>query len=370
MPKAPLRFAIIGAGHIAQSAVIPAFSHPNTQATLTAMLSDDEEKRRQLSRRHHLIATWPEAALDEALRSDVFDALYIATPNHLHLAQASAALRAGIHVLLEKPLTVDEAEAKRLLRLAEASSAKLMVAYRLHCDPFYVGALQRVRDGAIGEPRFMTASFSMQLTPGNVRSLPAAKGGGPLHDLGIYCINAARSLFRSEPLAVQAMANAGHDRRSQQVAEMVSVTLRFPGGCLASFTVSFAASSTGWYQIVGTTGSLCLDTAFNTSGTRTLEQTTGGRTRTSTQAIGDQFAAEIAYFTTCVRQRRIPEPGVHEGLRDMRVVDAIRKALSSGKTVPLMPLPSRRGARKTMTSSPPRPRTPRLIHVVDPSTSA
>ncbi len=367
MPFPPLRFAVLGAGHIAQTAVIPVFSNLSKYAVLSAVISDDPAKRRILAKRHQLDGTWAEAELEQAFNSGVFDAIYIATPNHLHLAQATAALRAGLHVLLEKPMAVDQAEAQELMRVAKKARGCLMVAYRLHCDPFYVAALQQVRRGTIGDPRFMSASFSMQLNPGNVRALPTSRGGGPLHDLGIYCINAARSVFGAEPEAVQAMANRGHDRRSRVTEEMLTVMLRFPGNRLATFTASFDGSATAWYQVVGTTGSLCLDMAFDTSGTMTLDLTKRGKTRTRTHVIGDQFAAEILYFVECVRAGRAPEPGVEEGWRDLRVIDAIRAAITTGTTVRLPALKARRGPQRGMTSTTPKPKAPPLIHVQAPA---
>lgn len=369
MPKLPLRFALIGAGHIAQSAVIPAFAALHRQASLVAILSDDPVKRKRLAKNKGIEA-WSEEQLHEVVAAGGIDALYIATPNHRHLAQAITALRSGVHVLLEKPMTMTSLEARRLADAAAKSPARLMVAYRLHCDPTYVEAIRTVREGAIGDPRTFTASFTMQVRAGDVRTR-AQLGGGSVPDLGIYCINAARAFFGAEPIEVRALAVGGRDARSREVDEATSAIMRFPGDRLATFTSSFGAASTSWLQVVGTQGSLCLDGAFNESGTMEMTIERGGRTRTRTSKIGVQFAAEIRYFSECIAARREPEPGVQEGLRDVRVIEAIVRAANGRTARTLPPLPAVKGPQKRMVRRVRQAGSkPALIHTKSPSRPA
>lgn len=366
MLKLPLRFALIGAGHIAQSAVIPAFSTLSRHAQLVGILSDDPLKRKRLASNKGIEA-WTEEHLREVVTAGEIDALYIATPNHRHLSQALAALRAGVHVLLEKPMTMTSVEARRLAEAAAKSQARLMVAYRLHCDPTYVDAIRRVREGVIGDPRTFTSSFTMQVSDGNVRTR-AQLGGGTVPDLGIYCINAARAFFGAEPIEVRALAVGGRDARSREVDEATSAIMRFPGDRLATFTSSFGAASTSWLQVVGTLGSLCLDRAFDESGTMEMTIESGGCTHTQKTKIGDQFAAEIRYFVDCIAARRDPEPGVQEGLRDIRVIEAIVRAAKGRTAYELAPLASVKGPRLEMTRRiKPSARRPTLVNARSPN---
>jgi glucose-fructose oxidoreductase len=362
----PLRFAVLGAGHISQSAVLPAFARAGRGVALVGLLADGP-RRRRLARHYRLEAAWSEDQLPEALASGVFDALYIATANHRHLDQALAALRAGIHVLLEKPLTPTVPAAERLRAEAARSGARLMGAYRLHCDPFYLAALERVRHGEIGEPRAFAAALSMQVRRGNVRTRAAA-GGGSMLDLGLYCVNAARSLLEGEPLEVRAIAVAGHDARSSEVDETTCAVLRFPGDRLATITSSFGAASASWYEVLGSSGSLRLQNAFALSGTMELELRAGRRVERRQARVGDQFAAEIAYFAACIRQDRAPEPDAEEGLRDLRVIAAIRRAAAGRRAVVLPALPARAGpGRRLARYVPAARRPPLLIEVRNPS---
>ena len=125
-----------------------------------------------------------------------------------------------------------------MTRAAREAGVKLMVAYRLHFERANLEAGEIARCGRIGEPRLFTSTFCTPVVPGNIR-VRRDLGGGELDDLGIYCIKAARTLFRDEPIEVRA-ATAGN---LDQVEESVSAMLRFPNERLAMFTASFGAPS-------------------------------------------------------------------------------------------------------------------------------
>ncbi len=105
------------------------------------------------------------------------------------------AANAGVHVLCEKPLGVSADEMREMIEACSSNGVKPMTAYRLHFERANLEIAQLARNGKIGEPRYFSSNFSQQIAPGFVR-LDAEKGGGPVQDMGIYCINAARSLFR------------------------------------------------------------------------------------------------------------------------------------------------------------------------------
>src|SRR4029453_14353089 len=122
------------------------------------------------------------------LESGAIDAVYITLPNDMHRAYAEAAACAGVHVLCEKPLAMNEEACAAMIHIAAENDVKLMTAYRLHFDPANLDAIQLVQSGKIGEPRIFNSLFSMQVKAGNIR-LQEERGGGTLYDIGIYCIN-------------------------------------------------------------------------------------------------------------------------------------------------------------------------------------
>jgi len=338
----PIRYAVVGLGHIAQAAVLPAFAHAKN-SRLTAFVSGDPVKLGKLARRYGVENNFPYEDYDDLLASGIIDAVYIALPNSMHRDYALRALERGVHVLCEKPLTTTSRDAEELVRASEASGAILMTAYRLHFERANLEAAAIVRSGRIGEPRFFNSSFSLQLAHGNIRG-DRSLGGGPLYDLGVYCINAARYFFREEPEEVFAFSSRGHDRRFAEVDEMTSAMLRFPGGRLAQFACSFGASPVTWCEVVGTKGSLCLTNAYEYVEDIELEVTLeSGRTESKIFVRRDQFAPELVHFSECAQKGRKPEPDGREGLADVRVIEALLASSKSGRPQRLrLPVRTRR----------------------------
>jgi predicted dehydrogenase len=360
--RGKVRYAVIGLGHIAQAAVLPAFAHAARNSELAALVSDDDVKLRRLGRKYGVAqgARYNYAQLDECLRSGI-DAVYIALPNHLHREYAVAAARAGVNVLCEKPMALTEKDCQAMIRAADRGGVKLMVAYRLHFEAANLSALEAVRSRAIGDPRVFDSVFTMQVQEGNIR-LRRATGGGTLWDIGIYCINAARYLFRDEPEEVFAYtANIG-EKRFREVEEMTSAVLRFPKQRLAAFTCSFGAADVAAYQVVGTKGDVRVDPAYEYAGELKQVITVDGKTRERGFPKRDQFAPELLHFSDCVLTGRDPQPGGREGLADVRIIRALYRSARTGRPVRLPAFDA--PPRPTLAKEKRRPpvRKPELVH--------
>src|SRR5688500_3855820 len=191
-----VRYAVVGLGHIAQVAVLPAFAHATRNSRLAALVSDDAGKRRALGQKYRIDRTCSYADYDSCLEQ--VDAVSIALPNSMHAEYAIRAARAGVHVLCEKPMAVTVGECDAMIEACRRHRVKLMIAYRLHFEEINLGVIDLVRKGRIGSPRFFTSSFSLKVREGNIRT-DKQLGGGSLYDIGVYCINAARHVFRAEP---------------------------------------------------------------------------------------------------------------------------------------------------------------------------
>src|SRR6185369_15146769 len=169
--------------------VLPAFAHARRNSRLTAVVSGDATKRRELAKRYRLDRTFDYGEFDECLRA--VDAVYIALPNSMHAEYTIRAARAGVHVLCEKPMAVTADECEQMIESCASNGVKFMVAYRLHFEEINLNAIDIVRRRRIGEPKFFNSSFSMTVRSGDIRTRRAL-GGGTLYDIGVYCINAAR----------------------------------------------------------------------------------------------------------------------------------------------------------------------------------
>ena len=363
-----IRYAVYGLGHIAQNAVLPAFRHARANSELVALVSGDGIKLQKLGRQYRVKTLVHYDQYEDLLASGLIDAVYVATPNTTHVPAAELALKHGLHVLCEKPLSVDEASCARLVRADAKSEGSLMTAYRLHFESANLAALKLARSGKLGEPRIFNSLFTMQVTDRDNIRLDRSKGGGPLYDIGIYCINAARSLFGAEPLSVFAMSENNGERRFREVEEMVTATLRFPKNRIATFTASFGAAEASVYDLIGTKGSLRLENAYDYAGKIKMSLTEGERTTHRVYPKRDQFAPELVYFSDCILKKRAPEPGAAEGLADVRVIKALERSMRTGREVKLtvpVPAPARRLSPEQRIYRRPVARAPKLVHASD-----
>lgn len=337
-----IRYAVVGLGHLAQVAVLPAFKTAQN-SELVALVSGDPKKLKKLGKKYRVKNLYSYEEYDQAFSN--VDAVYLVVPNHLHREYAVRAASAGVHVLCEKPMAVTEDDCESMIEAADSNEVKLMIAYRLHFEQGNLEAAQLAQSGDLGDARFFSSNFAQEVVEGNIRvTEPLEKGGGPVYDMGVYCINAARNLFRAEPssiLASSVSSNNG-DKRFEKVEEMTSVVMHFPGERLATFTCSFGAADISRYTLVGTKGVLTADPAYEYASGIKLRITKDEKSSNENFPKRDQFAAEIMYFSDCILKNKDPEPSGREGLADVRIVRAIYESARSGKAVELPDFPHKR----------------------------
>jgi len=349
-----INYAVVGAGWISQAAFLPGIAQSGN-SRVAAIVTGDRAKAARLADFYGVGSVVGYDEYGALLRSPTIDAVYIALPNDMHADFAIRAARAGKHILVEKPLAKTEAEALAMIDAARAANVFLMTAYRLHHEPGTVAVLEHIRASAIGRPLFFQSVFSFQSAPGNHR-LKATAWGGPLQDIGVYCVNAARHIFGEEPVEAVAMAERpADDPRFREVDASVAAMLRFPSGGIAQFIASFGAADVDNYRVVGTLGDLELDPGLKFDmATRFRLRRDGKIVETQFPQI-DHFGAQVAYFSDCIAAGTPPEADGEEGLADMRALLAIEKACLTGQPQTI--------------SSPPRWRhpTPDMVRLTAPT---
>ena len=368
MSRRKVRYAVVGLGHIAQVAVLPAFKNAEN-SELFALVSGDADRLEKVGKKYSIEHLYSYQDYNRALSN--VDAVYLTVPNHLHREYAVRAAAAGVHVLCEKPMAVTSDECRAMIDAAEQNHVKLMIAYRLHFEAGNLEAIRLARSGKLGELRIFTSEFAQQVSEGNVRvTEPVERGGGPVYDMGVYCINAARYLFGEEPTEVLAVTANSGEERFQRVEEMTSVVIRFPQERLGSFTCSFGAADISRYALVGTKGVLRADPAYEYAMAIKHQLTVGEKTRTHTFPKRDQFAAQLVYFSDCILKDKEPEPNGLEGLADVRIVEAIYESARVKRAVPI---PELAGKKRPSPSQEIRRRAhgkPRIVHAKPPSREA
>ncbi|MEL7152148.1 MAG: Gfo/Idh/MocA family oxidoreductase [Pseudomonadota bacterium] len=329
-----VRYAVVGAGWISQEAFLPAIPQV-ANSVVTAIVSGSSDVSAKLAEFYGIEHIYSYDAYDAMLADDVVDAVYIALPNSLHADFAIRAMKAGKHALVEKPLAISVQECEAMIAAAEQAGVYLMTAYRLHSEPGTVQVLDLIRSGEIGDPRHFVSTFSFQSGADNHRLL-AEHWGGPLQDIGVYCLNAARHCFGAEP--TQAVAIKGHsngDPRFREVEGSMAVTLTFPRERLAQFLFSFEADDTDTYRIIGTKGEITVEHCYDFHFTPRIWLSKGYDRREIEVPDSDHFGGQAAYFSDCILTNTRPVPDGEEGLADVRALLAIEAAAKSGLPQPI-----------------------------------
>jgi predicted dehydrogenase len=334
-----VRFAVVGTGWFAQEAVLPAFANTGN-AELAAIFSGDPKKCKEVGD-HYGVPAYDYSEYDDRLAEGAIDAVYIVLPNSMHRDYTIRAAAHGVHILCEKPLAGNADECRDMIDACRQGGALLMTAYRLHFESANLAAIEHIEQGDIGETRLFHGMNCQTIEEGNTR-LDGDLKGGPLMDLGVYCINAARYLFQDDPTEVSGFAARRPDPRFREVPELVTAVMRFPKERLAMFSCGFGESKVSEYRVVGTTGDIRLIPAFTFRGDINHYMTKEGETKETRFRERDQVGAEILYFADCILNGSEPEPDGCEGLADMIVIDAIKHSIETGQSVPLAPFHKKR----------------------------
>ena len=361
-----VRYAMVALGDITQEAMLPGVAHTGN-SVVTAFVTDDPEKARKVGRQYDVEHSFGYDEFDKLLASSEVDAIYLATPNWRHAEFAIPALKAGIHVLVEKPLEISTAKARAIVDAQKASKAKLMVAYRLHFEPATLAAVERVRSGELGELLAFNSTFTQMVDPAGHRA-KSGDAAGPVLDMGPYPVNAARMIFGAEPTEVACAVGTRHPAAGLgDFDDTVAVTLRFPEGRIAQFVLSYYGNALDTYVVVGTKGSLEHNPAYMYG--KPLEQTVKLGESESEKSFKntDHFGGELRYFSDCILNDRDPEPDGEEGYADVRVLEGILAALRTGQPQKLEPFTRTRridveAQRETLAAQ----KSPELVNTSNP----
>ena len=333
-----LGFAVVGLGKLALSEIVDAFG-VTRRARLAALVSGSRDKARRVAAQYGV----PEDALygyddfDRIADDPRIDVVYIVLPNSLHREFTVRALRAGKHVLCEKPLATSVEDCRAMIDAAQAAGRKLMTAYRCQFEPHNLTAMRMLRRRELGDLRILSADIGRSTDPRDPadqwRLDRELAGSGSLFDIGIYAVNAARFLTNEEPVEVRAQLYAAPgDERFREVEDVVAWQMRFPGGVLFNGSTSYSYAFTNSIQVIGTGGVMNIDPAIEYHATR-LRVRAGGQDRVMQWSPIDQFAREMDHFCQAITDDVPIVADGEEGLQDVRLMLAILEAGRTGRPV-------------------------------------
>jgi len=332
-------FCVVGIGSLAKNQIIPALA--NTQsAKLVALVSGHAAtKAPPIVKEFHLKAesVYNYDNFDTIKDNPDIDVVYIVLPNSMHAEYTIRALKAGKHVLCEKPMATSVEDCQAMIDAAKAANKKLQIGYRLQHEPVNMKAIALLRSGELGKIKNIDAGAGFPIgDPTQWRLNRKLAGGGSMMDIGIYAQNACRYLSGEEPVEVSAMSySTPNDPRFKEVEETLLFTLRFASGLLAN-----CASSYGFgvnrFKVTCEKGMIEGDPFLSYKDLSLFARLPGkpGRQDITPKQV-DQFGAEMDDLARAIIQGKDSTTPGEEGLRDMKVIAALYESAKTGRVVKL-----------------------------------
>ncbi len=327
---APVKWGIISTADIGVAKVIPGMLQSD-KLEITAISSRDLSKAESVAGRLGIPKAY--GSYEEMLADPEIEAVYNPLPNHLHVPLTEQAADAGKHVLCEKPIALDAAEAEQLIAARDRNKVLIQEAFMVRSHPQWLRARDLVREGRIGDLRAIQAIFSYYNTdPDNVRNM-ADIGGGGLYDIGCYPITTSRFIFEDEPTRLVALMERDPNFKTDR---LLSAIMDFPAG-QASFLVSTQLVPYQRVHICGTEGRIEIQIPFNAppkdpcvifvdDGSRLGDASR----QTETFDVVDQYQVQGELFSDAVRGTRSQVIPLENSIANMKVIDAVFRSAETG----------------------------------------
>ncbi len=327
-----LRFGVLGTAKIAREKVVPPMRQAE-RCEVVAIASRDEATARQAADALGIPTAY--GSYEALLADPAVEAVYIPLPNHLHVPWTVRAAEAGKHVLCEKPVGVNAAEAEELIRVRDRTGVRIQEAFMVRTHPQWLRAREIVRSGSLGELRAIQGHFSYRLTdPTNVRNV-LDWGGGGLLDIGCYPITTSRFVTGAEPRRVAAVIERDP---ATGVDRLGSVLLDYPGGVQGAFTYGTQHVPRQTMQFLGTEARLEVEVPFNAPNDRPCrlflydarDGLGGAVAETVELPTCDQYGIMADAFAAAVLDGTEQPVPLEDSLANMRVIDAVFRAAERG----------------------------------------
>ena len=325
-----LGVALVGLGSYARGQLAPALKNHTQHCRLAGVVTGSMEKGQQWSKDHG----FPEKniynydTMAQMADNPEIDIVYVVTPNALHAAHTIAAAKAGKHVICEKPMAISVAECDAMIAACRAANVKLSIGYRLHFDPFHQELKRHAREKDVGAFMRMTGANGFTMGRKVWRADYKLSGGGPLMDMGVYCVHAAcMAADGAAPVAVTAHEHAKtRPEVFADVEEGLDWTMEFANGAKAEFMTSYV-QNVGRFRAEAEKDFMAFEPAFGYQGIKVVTS----KGPLDLKSVPSQQALQMDDFAQCVRDRRQTIVPGEMGRRDMAIVEAIYKAARTGQ---------------------------------------
>lgn len=326
---AMVRFGIVGFGLHAVKRMMPAFT-ASEKCTVTALARRDAAKAEESAKQFNIPHAF--TSVEELCRHPEVDAVFVTSPNSLHLCDVLTAVAAGKPVLCEKPMAMNAGECRQMVEAARKANVLLGVAHVFRFEESTARFRELIASGKIGRPVFARSEFCFQAGGGHPRKWLRDKsvaGAGPLFDIGVHCVDSLRFMLQDE--VVRVSARAVPDPPPSTIESSAAMVMEFSKGTLANVSVSFAADYRTPLEFVGEHGSLRADDGLTVERPITIEMKRDSKVESETVSNHLAYIKQVDAFADAVAGKsQFPVPG-EEGWQNQEILDAAVRSIRSGR---------------------------------------
>ncbi len=334
VPKTPrkLGIALVGLGNYSTKQLAPALESA-TDCYLSGIVTGTKDKESVWRAKYGIkkANTYNYENFDSIASNDDIDIVYIVLPNSMHAEYTIRAAKAGKHVICEKPMALNAAEGQAMIDACKANGVMLSIGYRLHFDPNTIEIMKLAEERPYGPIKYVQseAAFAIGNNLDTWRLNRELAGGGAVMDMGIYCIQAARYATGEEPIAIRAQETKTDWGKFKEVDETVTWQMEFPGGAYSNSTTSYNLRANRLY-VSYAQGAALLEPATKYTGIKGRVFRGQNPVRTLEVQTVNQQERQMDGFARGVREGIPSIVSGEEGLRDMKVIDALYRSLATG----------------------------------------
>ncbi|MFT4638779.1 MAG: putative dehydrogenase [Verrucomicrobiales bacterium] len=327
-----LGYALVGLGGLSTNQIAPGLL-ATKHSRLAGIVTGTPEKEKIWAEKYNIPKKniYNYENFDSIADNPDIDVIYIVLPNSMHKEFTVRAAKAGKHVLCEKPMATSAADCEVMIAACGEAKRKLAIGYRCQFEPNHQECMRLAQEKTFGDLKMIDAGFGFRIgNPDQWRLKHALAGGGGLMDVGIYALQACRYLTGEEPSIISATETKTDPVKFKEVDETIVWSMTFPSGVVANCNTTYNFNGINRFKALASKGYFGLEPGYSYKGIK-------GSSSKGPIALDeiDQFAAEMDDFSRCIiedRESRVPG---EEGLKDLRVVEAIYKSIRTGTPVKL-----------------------------------
>lgn len=329
--KKKLGYALVGLGGLSTNQIAPGLEKTE-HSRLAGIVSGTPSKIEKWKAKYNLPARncYNYDNFDQIATNPDIDVIYVVLPNGMHPEYTIRGAKAGKHVLCEKPMANSASDCQAMINACKDAGKKLAIGYRCQFEPNNVECMRLAREKVFGDLKMIDAGFGFRIgNPDQWRLKADLAGGGALMDVGIYALQACRFLAGEEPVEISAQETKTDPVKFAEVDESIVWTMKFPSGVLAYCSTTYNFSGINRFSAHCDKGWFSLDPAYSYGGIK-------GRTSKGDvieKPVIDQFANEMDNFSKCILEGRESQVSGEEGMRDLKVIEAIYRSIRTGHTV-------------------------------------